>query len=212
LDTAGIRDSNDPVEQEGIRRARKRAAEADLVLWVVDASGETAQQLPARLATDPVTWVIRNKVDLCEYDMLVADGPQRRVASMERGAENIDDRENKLVSSVEQLRISEPEFRFIALSCQTGHGFEEFLVRLVGYAQAELEGQEPALVARDRHRQILEDVGAALDRAAHPATIGHEDMVAEELRMAARGLGKLTGRVDVEDVLDVIFRDFCIGK
>jgi tRNA modification GTPase len=212
LDTAGIRDSNDPVEQEGIRRARKRAAEADLVLWVVDASGETAQQLPARLATDPVTWVIRNKVDLWEYDMLVADGPQRRVASMERGAENIDDRENNAVPSVEQRRISEPEFRFIALSAHTGHGFEEFLVRLVGYAQAELEGQEPALVVRDRHRQILEDVGAALDHAAHPATIGHEEMVAEELRMAARGLGKLTGRVDVEDVLDVIFRDFCIGK
>jgi tRNA modification GTPase len=206
LDTAGIRDSNDPVEQEGIRRARKRAAEADLVLWVVDASGETAQQLPARLATDPVTWVIRNKVDLCGYDMLVADGPQRRVSSMERGAGN------NAVPSVEQRRGGEPEFRFITLSAQMGYGFEEFLVRLVGYAQAELEGQEPALVARDRHRQILEDVGAALDRAAHPATIGHEDMVAEELRMAARGLGKLTGRVDVEDVLDVIFRDFCIGK
>jgi tRNA modification GTPase len=71
-------------------------------------------------------------------------------------------------------------------------------------------GAEPALVTRERHRLALEDARSALGRiAAGPLA---EDLVAEEFRLAARALQRLTGRVDVEDVLDVIFRDFCIGK
>ena len=71
---------------------------------------------------------------------------------------------------------------------------------------------EVALVTRERHRKALEDVVAALDRATAPGLAGREDIIAEELRLATRALGRLTGRVDVEDILDVIFRDFCIGK
>jgi tRNA modification GTPase len=52
----------------------------------------------------------------------------------------------------------------------------------------------------------------ALGRALAEGDSGREDIIAEELRQAAQALGRLTGRVDVEDVLDVIFRDFCIGK
>ena len=59
---------------------------------------------------------------------------------------------------------------------------------------------------------MLEQTLAALDRALSSDLAGQEDLVAEELRGAAVALGRLTGRVDVEDVLDVIFRDFCIGK
>jgi tRNA modification GTPase len=51
-----------------------------------------------------------------------------------------------------------------------------------------------------------------LDRALAEGSEGREDIIAEELRLAARALGRLTGRVDVEDILDAIFRDFCIGK
>ena len=53
---------------------------------------------------------------------------------------------------------------------------------------------------------------AALHRALSPEMAMHEDLLAEELRLAARALARATGRVDVEDILDVIFRDFCIGK
>jgi tRNA modification GTPase len=70
-------------------------------------------------------------------------------------------------------------------------------------------GGAPALT-RTRHRQALEAARAALDRAA--AATGPAELMAEELRGAAHELGRLTGRVDVEDLLDVIFRDFCIGK
>ena len=68
------------------------------------------------------------------------------------------------------------------------------------------------MVSRERHRRFLIDTQAALDRALPSAARGREDIVAEELRLAARALGRLTGRVDVEDLLDVIFREFCIGK
>ena len=76
-------------------------------------------------------------------------------------------------------------------------------------AESELGATEPALVTRERQRAALQDARAALARAELPLS---EDLLAEELRTSANALGRLTGRVDVEDILDVIFRDFCIGK
>ena len=67
-------------------------------------------------------------------------------------------------------------------------------------------------MTRERHRKALEEVVAALNRATAQDIADREDIIAEELRLASRALGRLTGRVDVEDILDVIFRDFCIGK
>ena len=71
---------------------------------------------------------------------------------------------------------------------------------------------EPALVARERQRAHLRETVTALRDAQRAAEEGREEIMAEQLRLATRALGKLLGRVDVEDVLDVIFRDFCIGK
>ena len=68
---------------------------------------------------------------------------------------------------------------------------------------------EAAPLTRARHRQALSDCHAALVRAE---TAGAAELVAEDVRLAARALGRITGRVDVEEVLDVIFREFCIGK
>ena len=79
-------------------------------------------------------------------------------------------------------------------------------------AEEFLAGAESALVTRIRHRRALEEALAALRRAQDGEVASREDLLAEELRLAARALGRLTGRVDVEDILDVIFRDFCIGK
>ncbi len=70
---------------------------------------------------------------------------------------------------------------------------------------------ELALVSRARHRALLQDAADALGRATQSVLLG-EEIVAEELRTAAQALGRLTGRVDVEDVLAKIFKDFCIGK
>jgi tRNA modification GTPase len=74
------------------------------------------------------------------------------------------------------------------------------------------EGGESGLVTRQRHRALLGECADALARACSEGESGREDIIAEELRLAAHALGRLVGRVDVENILDVIFRDFCIGK
>ena len=89
---------------------------------------------------------------------------------------------------------------------------EELIEALAGYAHGYFSVTESALVTRARHRQALEQTVGALDRALAQGPSGNEELIAEELRSAATTLGRLTGRVDVEDILDVIFRDFCIGK
>jgi tRNA modification GTPase len=98
------------------------------------------------------------------------------------------------------------------LSAETGVGLEPLLAALPPPAAESVGAGEPALLTRERHRHTLEAALAALRRALAEPAASREDLMAEELRLAATALGKLTGRIDVEDVLDVIFRDFCIGK
>jgi tRNA modification GTPase len=172
VDTAGIRDTDDPVEQEGIRRARARAAGADLVLWVVDA---TAPSEGPREGTKGV-WIVRNKIDLFD-------------------------------SGVQRSPAADPTTFLV--SAMTGDGLDQLIRAVVDYVGANW-GPGDVLITRERHRLALRQTGDALSRALEQAV--REDLLAEELRLAARALGKLTGRVDVEDVLDVIFREFCIGK
>jgi tRNA modification GTPase len=99
-----------------------------------------------------------------------------------------------------------------AISGVTGVGIEALVDALSTHARDYFAATESALVTRARHRQALEETVAALDRAVAVGASGQEEIIAEELRAAATTLGRLTGRVDVEDILDVIFRDFCIGK
>ena len=94
----------------------------------------------------------------------------------------------------------------------TGIGIDELMVDLATYAKGYFSATESAVVTRARHRRALEDTIAALNRVLAEDEDGREELIAEELRSAATTLGRLTGRVDVEDILEVIFRDFCIGK
>jgi tRNA modification GTPase len=185
LDTAGIRETNDPVEREGVRRASEQAAGADLVLWVVDASASEWQtlQLPAiKVASESITWLVVNKIDL------VAGEEQRRIES----------------------RFDRKEIvNFV--SSKTGAGLDELVNAIARHADGFFT-PEPALVTRERQRAHLIETVLALQGAQRAAQDGREEIMAEQLRLATRALGKLLGRVDVEDVLDVIFRDFCIGK
>jgi tRNA modification GTPase len=216
LDTAGLRETSDPVELEGVNRARARAAEADLVLWVVDASvaaSASAAGTENRLACPPVTglsasgenglsrseigsnrssgapaktWLVRNKIDL-----VTAHGTGRSDQVPPRNESE-----------------SEKQIPIYLISATQGIGIDSLLVALTAEAATYL-GVQPALITRVRHRQALEETAAALFRAVEQT---QDDLMAEDLRLAARALGRLTGRIDVEDLLDVIFRDFCIGK
>jgi tRNA modification GTPase len=185
LDTAGIRETNDPVEREGVRRASEQAADANLVLWVVDAGASECQtlQLPAiKVASDSAAWLVVNKMDL------VAEETQRRIES------GFDTKE--VVNFV---------------SSKTGAGVDELVNAVARFAERFFT-PEPALVTRERQRAHLNETVLALQGAQRAAQDGREEIMAEQLRLATRALGKLLGRVDVEDVLDMIFRDFCIGK
>jgi tRNA modification GTPase len=183
VDTAGIRDSEDPVEQEGVRRALMRAEAADLVLWVVDAREESSIGARGPDRGKAVVWAVINKVDL------VTDTANRCGRWPPEGPA-----------------------RGFRISALTGEGVDVLMTALAEWSRNALSGAEPSLVTRERHRIALREVVSALTRASGVEIGRQEDLLAEELRLAARALGRLTGRVDVEDVLDVIFRDFCIGK
>jgi tRNA modification GTPase len=183
LDTAGIRDSDEPVEQEGVRRARERAAAADLVLWVVDVSANDGAVIerPENFERSK-TWLIENKIDI--------------------GSEK---------ARAEPVKYK-TEFEFnVRISAKAGEGISELVEALGEFAAQYFAATESVLITRGRHRQALAQTVAALDRALGQEA-GSEELIAEELRLAATTLGRLIGRVDVEDILDVIFRDFCIGK
>ena len=100
----------------------------------------------------------------------------------------------------------------LRVSALTGAGFEVLVGDLANYAAQSFGRGESSLITRERHRALLTSCAESLDRALVQGRSGREDLISEELRLAAWALGRLTGRVDVEDVLDVIFRDFCIGK
>lgn len=177
LDTAGVRETVDPVEQEGVRRAQERARNADLVLWLVDAGDASGKRSEGLNENHAPVWRVRNKVDL-------------------------------ILGSVEEVSWKSTQFN---VSAEHGKGVPELVEALSAYAQSYFGSGEDALISRERHRTLLRDTIVALNRAEEMSGQGDE-LFAEELRVAAHALGRLTGRVDVEDLLDVIFREFCIGK
>jgi tRNA modification GTPase len=172
-DTAGLREARDPIEAEGVRRARTRAESADLILVVLDASrpdeiGSVGEWL------DGNALVVLNKIDI-----------SRGVDPAAWPAKSI------------------------PISVRTGEGMPDLLLAL-GTAVRErfALGTAPSLT-RARHRRALDTCLGAL-RRSQAATLA--ELRAEDLRLAGRALGQITGRVDVEELLDIIFRDFCIGK
>jgi tRNA modification GTPase len=82
---------------------------------------------------------------------------------------------------------------------------------LVAFAREYFGSREDGLIGRERQRKLLQETAGSLQRCISVVGQG-EELAAEELRVAAHSLGRLLGRVDVEDVLDVIFREFCVGK
>jgi tRNA modification GTPase len=229
LDTAGIRETSDPVELEGVRRARDRAAKADLVLWVVDVGDTTSPPAPAaKESRDAPTWLVRNKIDTQNQldnggGSLVEKRSDRNESKYQTNKvlkdivnngfadkSELKKRTNNLFTDMDNNQLINRSEQIFNISAMNGQGVEPLIDELHRYAEAFLAGGEQSLVARARHRRVLEQTLAALCRAESLG--GSEDLLAEELRTATHALGRLTGRIDVEDVLDVIFRDFCIGK
>ena len=173
-DTAGLRNGDDPVEQEGISRAYQRAESADINILVFD-SASLSDDIPTASLLDDRTIIVVNKRDLG------GEPPP----SHWRGL---------------------PVF---FLSAKTGEGVGPFLDHLTAMVSTRYQPPQEAGFSRARHRVLVEEAAEALRRFKQaPAA----EIAAEDLRLAAQALGQLTGRVDVEEVLDVIFGSFCIGK
>jgi tRNA modification GTPase len=162
-DTAGLREATSAAETEGVRRARRAAEGADLVLWLEDSTlpSEALPELGER-----AVWRVATKIDL----------------TRDCGSE-------------------------IAISVKTGAGMSEMVER-IGRMAADSMAGGTALVTRRRHVEAIEAAVRALDEAA-TAT---DEIAADLLRSAGDAIGRLTGRIDVEDVLDRLFGEFCIGK
>jgi tRNA modification GTPase len=175
-DTAGLRETGNAIEQEGVRRARARADEADLRILVLDASDPDWSGTMQALTAVGTRWsaahdiVVVNKIDIAPTESTGA----------------------------------------VALSARSGAGLPELLAcleRSAGELMEQGAGAPP--LTRARHREALMEAHAALGRALEAPEIA---LSAEDLRLAMRALGRITGTVRIDELLDVIFRDFCIGK
>lgn len=182
-DTAGLRDSTDRIEQEGVRRASQALARADLALWVYDSDKvppAEAEAVRTQLASGAGFIEIRNKIDL--------DHTRPYVRRRDDGTE------------------------IVGLSALTGDGVDqlcELIKRQAGYVPA----GESIFIARERHLRGLQharaELGAAQDALQSAMSM---ELTAEHLRQAQQALGELTGEFSADDLLGEIFARFCIGK
>jgi tRNA modification GTPase len=172
-DTAGVRDTGDVIEAEGVRRALSHAAGGMTLLLLDGSASDPRAGLPGNLPEpDLVVW---NKSDLNKKDW----------GGRHEG---------------------------ISISLKTGDGVSELVKMLQAKVQQKLESKDGApLLTRPRHRHALNE---ALDHLQHGLNAPEDrpELLAEDLRLAMRAVGRITGRVDVEELLDFVFRDFCIGK
>ena len=186
-DTAGLRDAPGAIEAEGIRRATERARKADLVLWLADAT-EPRWHVPAGIAAESERLLaVVNKVD-----RLVGEAQ---------------------MPVLPQLGIGPGGARApIRISARTGEGLPALIAQITTIVAERLEGAaEGLLPTQARHRAALTTCIDAL-ACLQPSSGLAPELVAEELRRAADALGRITGRIDAEEILGWIFGRFCIGK
>lgn len=176
MDTAGIRDAQGAVEEEGIRRTLSRAADADLVLWLVDATAP-CWEIPSELCSGRADCVsVLNKID-----------------------------------KVPASDVPDWDGKCLGFSAKTDDGLSALTDDLLCRVKSGLAGDGTSIITRARHRQELDDCHRSLSRFLD-GSADESELRAEDLRSAAAALGRLTGRIDVEEVLGRIFSDFCIGK
>lgn len=179
-DTAGVRETEEAIEAEGVRRARSWASDADLRLWVVDGHASDGGWRHARDLVRPGDLCVMNKADLPPG----LDGGRARDAASEIGLDVLD------------------------ISMKTD-GAAAVRAALTERVVSALSAAEFPAATRLRHAESLREAATRLGRALVQA---EPELAAEDVRLAARALERVSGRVDPEMVLDRVFSSFCIGK
>ncbi|MEZ5657917.1 MAG: tRNA uridine-5-carboxymethylaminomethyl(34) synthesis GTPase MnmE [Burkholderiaceae bacterium] len=182
IDTAGLRATDDPIERIGIERTRDGIARADVVMWLADAR-EPHRDLAEDIASDAIAAA------------RAAGAAELRVLNKIdlSGGDAGEDARGRLL-----------------ISARTGAGLDVLRARLLALAGWQGAG-EARFIARERHLQALAEAAGHLSRVPEAAVAGAE-LMAEELRLAHRALGRITGEVSADDLLGEIFGRFCIGK
>jgi tRNA modification GTPase len=191
-DTAGIRPTDDPVERIGVERSARHAAEAEILIAVFDSSRplDDDDYAVAALTVDRCAIAVLNKSDL----PAAADE-----------------------SELKRLRIG-GDGPVVRLSALDGVGLEDLRsalsnrIETIGGSSSE-SGAADVAISRERHRAALERASLALEAARESARAGMPpEIIAIDVALACDWLGAITGEVSTENVLDALFREFCIGK
>ncbi len=191
LDTAGIRDTTDPVELEGVRRSRDAIDLAELIFYVLDASQPLSAEDQTLLSSSRgrPCLILRNKIDL---------PPGHREQDL-----------HKVLASQGMQPVA-----VVNISALTGQGLDRLREAVRAWCgSSSQEPSEAAAVTRLRHAEALGRTRTSLQQAMSSIEADQPaECVAMDLRVAADALGELTGAITTEDVLNRIFSEFCIGK
>ncbi len=189
IDTAGVRPTEDPIEQEGIRRSQSAQEYGDLILHVLDASALQAQGFDQRdlRSVRPQDGIVINKIDLVEPSVIpcLSDMVREHATAW-----------------------------ILPLSVRTGVGLDEVRRAVVSrFSRRSFEAHEGVIVTNLRHRTALERAKTAIGDALTSIQQRMEpEFIAMDLRGAADALGEITGVITTDEILDRIFSEFCIGK
>ena len=201
IDTAGLRETDEVVEQIGIKRTFQKISEASLVLGMVDltrdfdSTCDTIRDIVDKVDFEAQKLVILlNKTDIFEVNKNVSI-------------------ENYIVSLLETKDIKKEDLTIIPISAKTGTGLEELKKNLVKTQQDLLGDSDTTLVTNQRHVQALTDSRTSLLRVRDGLAAGlPTDLAAQDIREAIYHLGSIVGEISTDEVLGNIFKNFCIGK
>ena len=181
-DMAGLRVADGAIEAEGVRRAQAWAEDAALRIWVVDGAACSGAWREAADLVRARDFLVFNKSDL-------PSGADRAAASARAG---------------EALPV-------LDVTATAGDGMDRLKAGLAARVVGDLSGAGFPAVTRLRHEALLREALARLEHL-DAAALEWPELAAEDLRLAARALERITGRIGADDVLDVVFGTFCIGK
>jgi len=199
VDTAGLRDTPDKIEQQGVSRALNQAHQADLLLLVIDAA-----EIVDRANFDLTERSLRT---LSGLDQDLALNPERLIVVFSKQDTLT---EPGLLTSVKRRS----GFATVATSAHTGDGLLELKEAIKLTVGVGVSADSNSYTARQRHVEALQDANAILQRAHQLAQIAQDGgvLLAEELRLAHDALGRIVGHTSPDDLLGDIFQNFCIGK
>lgn len=187
IDTAGIRETTDTIESLGIERTMKKAEQANVVMFLFDASTYTQEKLK-----DEIGKLKRRKANVEERLILVA---------------------NKIDKTTENIKIKFAGFNVVSISAKEKTGIEELKTKLTEFINLSALHEDQTIVTNTRHIEALSGAKNSLQEVL----VGFDnqmsgDLLAVDIRKALFHLGEITGEITTDDLLGNIFSKFCIGK